>query len=97
MLEQFLFSINLLINVFGVLACFYILMNNSLNTKEAICVIPVCLLGFMWFSLFYSGLLHVYHITFLEVIYKSLLLFMTCLWIKNNYKIDLGERKYVRF
>ena len=97
MVDQLVLGINLLINVFGVLSCFYILMNNSINKRTAVCVIPVCLLGLIWFGFFYAAFLNTYPIHIVEVTYKLFLLFITREWIKNNYRIKRGGTKYARF
>ena len=61
MIYEFIYSINILVSVLGFLSCFYILIDNTLNKQTARCVIPTCLVGFVWFILFYSSLLNIYN------------------------------------
>ena len=55
MIYEFIYSINILVSVLGFLSCFYILIDNTLNKQTARFVIPTCLVGFVWFILFYSS------------------------------------------
>lgn len=95
MIEEFIYSVNILVSVFGFISCFYILMNNTLNKQTAKCVIPTCLAGFIWFVFLYSSLLQMYQPTALETNIKVAVFYCVLVWIDNNYKINLGEH-YVR-
>lgn len=95
MIEEFIYSVNTLISVFGFIACFYILMNNTLNIQSAKHVIFTCLAGFIWFVLLYSSLLDMYEPSALETNIKAAIFYIMLLWIDKNYKINLGEA-YVR-
>lgn len=95
MIEEFIYSVNILVSVFGFISCFYILMNNTLNKQTAKCVIPTCLAGFIWFVFLYSSILQMYQPSALETNIKAAIFYCMLIWIDKNYKINLGEY-YVR-
>ena len=70
MIYEFIYSINILVSVLRFLSCFYILIDNTLNKQTARFVIPTCLVGFVWFILFYSSLLNIYKADIVEVMCK---------------------------
>ena len=98
MIEEFIYSVNTLISVFGFIACFYILMNNTLNIQNAKCVIITCLAGFIWFVFLYSSLLEMYEPSVLETSIKAAIFYLMLLWIDKEYKkvVFYGLRRIVR-
>lgn len=97
MIYEFIYSINILMSIFGFLSCLYILMDSTLNKQTAKCVLTTCIAGLSWFMLVYASLLHVYHISFFEVLIKSFIVYFMLLWIENNFIIYKKEINYVGF
>lgn len=97
MINEFIFSINILLSVFGFLSCLYILMDNTLNKQTAKCVISACLAGLVWFMLVYASLLHIYQVGPVELIVKSFIVYFIVLWIKENYILYKKDINYVGF
>lgn len=97
MINEFIYSINILMSIFGFLSCLYILMDNTLNKQTAKCVITTCLAGLCWFSLVYASMLHLYHISFLEVLLKGFIVYSMLTWIEDNFIIYKKEINYVGF
>lgn len=96
MIEEFIYSVNILVSVLGFISCFYILMNNTLNKQTAKCVVPTCLAGLVWFIFLYSSLLQIYQPSAIETNIKIAICYLMIVWIDENYKINIGEN-YVRF
>ena len=97
-MNEFIYSINIVVSMFGFLSCFYILMNNTLNKRTARCVLTTCLAGFVWFILFYSSLLNIYKADIVEVMCKLGLFYTTISWINKEYikGISDGLRGIIR-
>lgn len=84
-MNEIIYSINMSVSIFGLLSCFYILMNNTLNNQKAKCVITTCLAGFFWFLILYSSLLNIHQVSLLELVLNFGLVLITLEWILQNY------------
>lgn len=89
MINEFIYSINILVSVLGFISCFYILMNNTLNKQTAWCVITTCLAGLIWFIFLYSSLLQIYQPSAIETNIKAAILYCMLIWIDKNYNKEL--------
>lgn len=84
MINDVIYSIDLLVSVFGFLSCIYILMNNAVNKRTAKCVISTCLAGFIWFIFLYSSILQTHQAMIFEILLKCSVFYITLAWINNN-------------